>query len=194
MVGTKSFTVKLLLITIVSVAFVSCDIKRTKEIKAEIETLKTQSINIPYTQVEKYIGRTISPIEATDTMSEYKLIVYKDARECASCALKNMYYWDMFLDSLKPYDDICKVAFVFSPERDHIKDLKKVVMHSKFQYPIYIDTCNLFKRLNPHIPDNPLLHTFLIDGRDSVILVGNVLDNPRINELFFEVLKKYKNR
>ena len=45
---------------------------------------------------------------------------------------------------------------------------------------------------DPHIPSNPLLHSFLLDENDSVLLVGNPVRNKKIEELFFKILEERK--
>lgn len=48
----------------------------------------------------------------------------------------------------------------------------------------------VFPQYNPHIPTNKVLHTFLLDENNKVILAGNPLFNPRIEALLFQKLKE----
>lgn len=46
-------------------------------------------------------------------------------------------------------------------------------------YPIYMDTTGVFRRTNPQLPSNPMLHTFLLDENNEVLAVGNPLENEK---------------
>lgn len=56
--------------------------------------------------------------------------------------------------------------------------------------PIYVDTLGVFNRNNRHIPSNPELHTFLLDSNGYVLLVGNPLENEKIEKLFWQILEE----
>lgn len=51
-------------------------------------------------------------------------------------------------------------------------------------YPVYIDTQGVFQQNNPHLSKNKLLHTFLLDENNNVILVGNPVRNLRVKDLY----------
>jgi len=59
---------------------------------------------------------------------------------------------------------------------------------------VYLDTCNAFRRANPHIPDNPLFHTFLLNDEDSVLLVGDPFKNEKMERLFLKVIERERER
>lgn len=56
----------------------------------------------------------------------------------------------------------------------------------KFDCPVIIDLNYEFKKLNPHIPENYLYHTFLLDTANNVILVGNPTNNGKIMNVLYE--------
>ena len=60
----------------------------------------------------------------------------------------------------------------------------------KFNYPILLDTLGEFEKLNPHLPKNHLLHTFLLDENNRVVLVGNPLRNKKIEEMFYKIVEE----
>ncbi|MFI3306556.1 MAG: hypothetical protein R3Y68_08625 [Rikenellaceae bacterium] len=59
-----------------------------------------------------------------------------------------------------------------------------------FDYPIIIDSIGEFERLNPHLPKNKAMHTFLLDENNNVVLVGNPLNNPKIEKMFKEIVEE----
>ena len=47
-----------------------------------------------------------------------------------------------------------------------------------------------FEKLNPHLPKNKVLHTFLLDENNNVILVGNPLHNKKIEKMFYKIVEE----
>ena len=64
-----------------------------------------------------------------------------------------------------------------------------LIKNSRFNYPIILDTLGQFAKLNPHLPKNKALHTFLLDENNNVILVGNPLHNKKIKEMFYRIVE-----
>ena len=121
-------------------------------------------------------------------VSKLSLVIYSDETVCSSCAVKGMYVWNELIDSTKNrYGDSLPFYFIFTPEKEQIVDLKIALKRSGFNYPVYIDTLGVFKRRNKHIPDNKLLHTFLLDGNRNVVLVGYPLYNNAIKQMFYQI-------
>ena len=42
--------------------------------------------------------------------------------------------------------------------------------------------------MNMHLPDNNMLHSFLLDKENRVVLVGSPLQNDKMEKLFWELL------
>jgi hypothetical protein len=58
----------------------------------------------------------------------------------------------------------------------------------QLDYPIFIDEEYLFISKNANIPNNHIMHVFLLDDKNKVILVGNILNNEHVRELFVNFL------
>ena len=82
------------------------------------------------------------------------------------------------------------VYFIFSPSTEELANIRLSLSASRFYHPIYVDTSGIFIRENPHLPHNPLFHTFLLDEDNRVVLVGNPLENEKIEELFWKIVKE----
>lgn len=52
------------------------------------------------------------------------------------------------------------------------------------------DTTGVFHRTNPQLPSNPMLHTFLLDENNEVLVVGNPLENEKIDRMFWRTVKE----
>ncbi len=53
-----------------------------------------------------------------------------------------------------------------------------------------MDTLNEFAKLNPHLPKNRVLRTFLLDENNKVMLVGNPLHNKKIEDMFYKIVEE----
>ena len=83
-----------------------------------------------------------------------------------------------------------KYYFIYSPSKKDRKSVELILKNGNFDYPILLDTLNEFAKLNPHLPANRVLHTFLLDEDDNVILVGNPLHNRKIEEMFYKIVEE----
>lgn len=117
--------------------------------------------------------------KTVDSMRCLKYVIYNDSLDCTSCALNKMYLWNDFIEYAKPYNGRLKYYFIFSPSRKDCKNVELILKEDNLDYPILLDTLNEFVKLNPHLPKNRVLHTFLLDEDNRVILVGNPLHNKK---------------
>lgn len=130
---------------------------------------------------------------AGDTLrshAHYKLVVYTDSSQCASCKIRSMRNWNPFAERLDTSEDKVDLLFIFHPafkSRPTLNFVMRVMPPSGF---VYVDTSNCFARSNPQMPANHDLHTFLLDEENNVLLVGNPLDNHEIAELFWKIIKE----
>lgn len=120
-----------------------------------------------------------------------KYIVYSDSTRCTPCRINKMYIWNSFLEYSKNYNSQLSFYFIFCPAKKDIEGIKlAIINNSKFNYPIFLDTLGEFEKLNPHLPKNKALHSFLLDENNNVILVGDPLYNKEIKELFYKIVEE----
>ncbi len=118
------------------------------------------------------------------------LVVYFDSTICASCAVKTLYKWFDIMDMTKMnYNQDFKFYFILSTQPDQIEDINYFLNSISFDYPIFLDTCNIFAQKNTNIPTSQLLHVFMIDNNRNVVLVGSPLNNERLKNAYWGKLK-----
>ena len=165
----------------------SCSDKN--KLKKDLTQLQSREISISLEKMQHQInGRDTLMADFTD--SELKLVVYSDSSACSSCAIKRMYNWDSFIKYAEKYQGRLKFYFLFYPARKDIKALKFDLRANTFDYPIFIDSAGVFEKENTHLPKNHQLHTFLLDKDNKVILVGNPLENKKIEEMFYKIVEE----
>lgn len=129
------------------------------------------------------------PSRNSRQISEYKFtfIAYFDSIECMECHINKLNNWNKFIQICE--DNDTRVLFLFNPKRGDIMNLKMNIMRQRFKYPVYIDTCGSVKKHNNWIPKNPICHTFLLNDKNKVIMVGDPRKNISIMNLFNSMVK-----
>lgn len=162
----------------------------------------------PRKEVEKIVrewsGRTIllpQDIKPTsyssDTVSDpakskkpFKVLNFTDSIGCTSCKLK-LLIWNTYI---KEADTTLagKVDFLFYFHPQNERELGLILRADGFRLPFYIDRRNEIDRLNG-FPRNQAYQCFLLDSTDKVLLVGNPTHNPRLWELYKEIISGKKS-
>ena len=99
--------------------------------------------------------------------------------------------WEYLLEYAEKFDNRLKFYFIFSPKKNDEYSVQLQLKNTYFNYPIILDTKGEFAKLNPHLPENKAMHTFLLDKDNNVILVGNPLLNSKIEKLFKTTVEKH---
>lgn len=172
-----------ILIVAILILLCSCN-----NIRKEIELLSSRPIMLPDTLSNFYISKEEGHINSSIPLM--KLIVYIDSSECASCSIKQIDEWNSIIDSVLKISDKINFYFILTPQKINLFSVKKTLIAEGFNYPVLLDTLGKFEKLNPHLPKNRALHTFLLDENNSVILAGSPLYNKRIEEMFYKIVEE----
>ena len=173
--------------------FVFCECSTDKaRVTHDVQQLASHRVIVPYGRMLTYKGHYTN--RDYSLQEPFKLIVYVDSTECYSCYIGSIRKWEPLLDSLWAYNDIVRVSILLSPPKSEQDFVLEKLKYSRFRYPLYIDTCNVFASSNKHIPDNKECHIFFLDENDNVILVGNPLANKKIRRMLFETLDDKRNK
>ncbi len=177
---TKYFLFQLLLILLLGCS--------NTEMKRDFQQLQSKAISFPSKLNFTVHGKdTVIPVSVK---YKFKLVVYTDSIGCSSCVVSKMYLWNSFIEKSELYKDKLKIYYILSPRKQHIKRVRTALSMVDFDYPILLDTLGEFEKLNPHLPKNKALHTFLLDENNNVILVGSPLHNKKIEEMFYRIVEE----
>ncbi len=158
----------------------------SKSPKEELLLLRSTPIQLPKNSIITYLGKDTL---ATDYFrSKYKVVIYTDSTSCSSCALNKLYLWEDLIEWSDKSGDSVKYYFVFNPPMND--NIRIALRNSMLDYPMLLDSLGEFERLNPHLPKNKAMHTFLLDENNNVVLVGNPLLNPKIEKMFKEIIEE----
>lgn len=155
--------------------------------KRELLQLQSEKVILPIEEMKLIAQGRDTTISEFKTC-EFKLVIYADSSDCASCILEKMHLWDSILMNTSQYGEQFKIFFIFSPADSQKHDVNFILRHNKYHYPVFLDFTRRFAQCNPHLPQNPVLHSFLLDENNKVILGGNPLTNKRIELLLYNTL------
>ena len=166
-----------------------CSCNSENKLKQDLAQLQSRKISISLDKMQHQInGRDTFMTDFTD--SQLKLVVYSDSSACSSCIINKMYLWDSFIKYAEKYKCRLKFYFIFSPKQADLEIVMRDLKANSFDYPIFIDSEGIFAKETPHLPKNSQLHTFLLDKNNKIILVGNPLNNKKIESLFYEIAER----
>lgn len=126
----------------------------------------------------------------TIPLSEYKIVTYIDSLGCASCKLR-LPSWMELIQQLDAMDRKVPVLFYLHPLDS--RSLKAVLRRDNFNYPVCMDTDDQLNRIN-HFPSTIDFQTFLLDKDNKVVAIGNPVHNPKIKELYLNILNPGKEK
>ena len=140
----------------------------------------------------KFPARSVFTIQGKDTVdfdfkgAAYTIVTYIDSVGCTSCKLQ-LHRWKELVkevDSLTNGD----VPFLFYFHPKDIKELRYLTRRDAFAYPVCFDEKDDFNRLN-RFPSEMMFQTFLLDKENRVIALGNPIQNPKVKELYLNLIK-----
>lgn len=181
---------KICLIFIMVLFMVSCS--RNSSIQKDVERMISANWDLCLDSLD-FNSVENGQFSIEDSLSFYKknmsLVVYIDSTQCSECAIKSMHNWFDFLDyTTDRYGNDFRTYFIISPRKSQINNVYFSLKEAILNYPVFVDTTNCFANKNPNLPDNQLLHTFLLDKSGNIVLVGSPMANPKIQEIMFHTL------
>ncbi len=168
----------------------SCSNRNNDFLKTKLKHMETLQIKVPFSDMVRMKNLNVVENEFAYDSADMKLIVYSDSSECNLCAIKKMYDWNDYIKMSSALHGKIVFRFIVTAPKGMLEEIKKAYFFSNVQSPIYIDTTGVFLKNNPSLPSERIFHTFLLDKNDHVILVGNPLSNPNIEELFMNIIEE----
>ena len=182
MKGNKCFFIGIILCL-----FVACT-NRNQQFAKEMKALQSKEIKLPSKGLVLLQSTELHEVEMNE--KALKLVIYTDSVGCTACAINQINLWDSFIDYANQFNNQLRFYFIFSPVKKDLNSIKLAIANSMFEYPIVLDTLREFEKLNPHLPKNRSFHSFLLDKNNNVILVGNPMQNKRIEEMFYKIVEE----
>jgi len=119
----------------------------------------------------------------------FRLVAYVDSSECSSCSLGKLKSLESYLKK-NVFNKSFQFIIVLESKRDEVKTNIEEIKVVGISTPVLIDSTSIFRQENPQMPNNSILHTFLLNSSDSIVLVGDPLQNEHIDKLFRKIVNE----
>jgi len=100
-----------------------------------------------------------------------------------------MFQWEDFLEMEKTGEFY--IYYIFTPQEGCEETFHRFFIQAELDHPFYLDKNKEFLTLNPHVPQEPMFHTFLLDENNNVILVGDILHNTKKEQEFKDIIENH---
>ena len=170
----------------------SCHSCRREKANVEITNVVEEWINKEIKFDNEYVFTRLVKDSVYNSIptSKYKILVYTDSIGCVGCNLRLSQWleWMIQIDSISDN----KVSFLFFIHPKDMRDLLLLLCSQSFDIPVCIDRNDSLNKLN-HFPSNAMLQTFLLDEHNKVLAIGNPMHNPKIKELYMNIIFDKQN-
>ena len=126
------------------------------------------------------------PVEYDPWSADYRILTYIDSTGCTSCKMK-LRQWDELIDMFKAIPDV-NVNFLMVVDDTVTTEIVGILKNGMFLNPVFFDAAHGFSALND-IPAAESCRTFLLDADDRVLAIGNPVTNPKIRDLYVNILR-----
>ena len=163
--------------------------KANKILEKQIATLKDDCIIFPNDMIPFCLGNEYPDTTLLDR--SFKMIVYIDKEGCTNCKLRSLIPLYMFMTE---YRNLENFGVIIILNTNNIDSAKQIIKEINFSATVFFDLNNSFKLLNPHIPQEERLQTFLINENGHVLLVGSPIRNSSLRDLYLEQITGLQNQ
>lgn len=125
-------------------------------------------------------------IDYTKDRTPYTIVTYADSIGCIGCKLQLANWLALIAELKDKVRDKVKIHFVFYPKE--LKEMISLLKRDKFDYPVCIDVNDSFNKLN-HLSSIMAFQTFLLNENNKVVAIGNPIYNPKVKELYMNIIK-----
>lgn len=172
----------------VSLLLLSCG--HTDEIKENLMRMQSSHISLPLSKMQCMYRENDTLVVEDWREKTYRVVIYSDSADCSSCVLDKLWIWNDKMKELKQLNSNLRFIFILSPRPDRLEDVYLSLAFSGLQSHVYVDTAFVFQKENPQIPAEYDYHTFLLNTNDSIVIVGNPIDNKSVDKLYKKLLNK----
>ncbi|WP_301069863.1 DUF1573 domain-containing protein [uncultured Bacteroides sp.] len=129
---------------------------------------------------------TNATVKFEEVKTKYTILHYVDTIGCVSCKLQLPKWNELIeeLDSIANGDVQCLISFSPANKKGLLKSLKI----NRFKHYVYIDEKDSLNQLNT-FPKEDTFCTFLLDGENKVVAIGNPIHNPKVKELYLKIIQ-----
>ena len=164
--------------------FSSCEESEKQRLSRLVNEWEGKEILFPAHSIFTIQGKDTVDFDFKD--AEFKIVSYIDSVGCTGCKLQ-LHRWKELINEVDSMTG-GNVPFLFYFHPKDMKELRYLTRREAFTYPVSFDEKDDFNRLN-HFPCEMMFQTFLMDKENRVIALGNPVQNPKVKELYLNLIK-----
>ena len=176
----------ILFLTLLVIFVTGCKELKKRDIRTTLAEMKSLPIKLCLDDMICRYGNKDTCISDKQCY-DYKMVIYMDSLECSPCRISDLYQWNDLVDKKSSKT---KFYFIFSIKKERIADSYLALADADFHDCVYFDTCQAFEHSNRMIPPERQFHTFLMNAKNEIIMVGNPMENREIQKLFNKITNK----
>lgn len=170
------------------VLFSSCKESKKDKIARLVEEWEGKDILFPAHSIFTIQGKDTVAFSFAD--ADYKVVTYIDSVGCTSCKLQ-LPRWKQLMHEVDSTMN-SHIPFIFYFHPKDTKELRYITRRDAFVYPVCFDEKDDFNALN-HFPGEMTFQTFLLDKDNRVVAIGNPVHNPKVKELYLQLMTGNKS-
>lgn len=178
-----------IIILIVLFQLILCGCTNSKRIKNDVDILKSGLISLELDSMQKGLDLISSKREQV-SQKTYTYIKYINSIRCSSCVIKSLRDWVRLQDIFDAYSDLSLVIIISPKEYQTKRIIDELKADTIMLENVYLDTLGVFEKANPSLPQNTFLHSFLVDDRGKVLIVGD----PTCDEIVEGVFRNFMDQ
>lgn len=179
---------KVVIWTLIIGLFISVCSCNESGIKEEMSQILGQHIIIPYDKLEKrecsYFG------DRYNVEKCFMLVVYTDGNQCAPCEISSFSYMEKVNRNDSLWKKLRKI-YIFDVKPNNAASLYMELCKMRIEQDVFFDTCGVFRKSNPIIPDSKLFHSFILDNDGNVKLIGNPFKNEKLKTIMSTIIQEH---
>lgn len=121
-----------------------------------------------------------------------KLIVYIDSSECTTCRISHIEMYHELFHISEENGSFEMMLLLSNVELSGIPVIR-YLSDLEIEHPVYVDVNNEFLRLNPLIPEDRRMHSFLVDENGTPLCVGDPTASKEMLLVFMGAVDKLTN-
>lgn len=157
----------IVVLCLLAASFTGC--KKAK-IRMQLKELMSATIVLPERISMVYDGVISSMPDSLRSVP--KLIVYIDSSECTTCRISRIGMYQGVI-RLSEEKGTFEVILLFSNVNLNGIAVTRYLSDMEISLPVYVDDENAFFELNPFIPEDRRMHSFLVDENGTPLCVGD---------------------
>ena len=121
-----------------------------------------------------------------------KLIVYIDSSECTTCRISHIEMYHELFHISEEYGSFEVMLLLSNVDLNGIPVIR-YLSDMAIEHPVYVDVDNEFLKLNPAIPEDRRMHSFLVDENGTPLCVGDPTASKEMLLVFMGAVDKLTN-